>query len=139
MQRNKLSQNTYYHPDYNKKWLEKNEFRYNKVLSSVNEGDVYVLRFPVIFWNMYATIEAEISFNITDNIAHINCYDKGTRSIYASWYSVDNAHMDIVNKINSIIYKKLDELGFLFLSSNRNGLFEVPRKEEKNVKCNSKF
>lgn len=132
MTENKLAQCTYYYPRISKNWLEKNGFRYNKVFSSSEDGEIYTMRFPVISWNMYVTVEAEILFNFTENIAHINCYDKGTRSLYAAWYS--NYYGDytpIIDKINEIIEKKVKKMGLIVKDNNRNSLFDIPKKGEK--------
>ena len=132
MTENKLAQSTFYYPKISKNWLEKNGFRYNRTLSSSEDGEIYTLRFSVVSWNLYVTVEAEIMYNLTDNIAHINCYDKCTRSLYARWYSYYYGnYTPVVDKINKTVIEKLNKLGMIEKDNNRKSLFDIPKRRNK--------
>ena len=131
MKENKLSKMTFYCPNLSKNWLEKNGFRYNKSLSSKDDGEIYTMRFPVLNWNLIVTVEAEIMFNVTDNIAHINCYDKGTRSIYGAFYYYEYGNYDsIVEQINKSIEKKIKKIGLKSIESTNRKIWSIPKKEK---------
>lgn len=137
MKINELSQKTFTVPNLSKNWLLKNYFRYSPSLSNSDDGDIYTLRFPVMSWNVYVTVEAEIMINAKENLVHINCYDKGTRSLYAAWYSYYYGdYTEVVDKINDVIYQKIKKLQLKEVVDNqRTELYTIPRrKNEKNSK-----
>ena len=133
MHENQLSKTTFYCPNLSKEWLEKNGFRYNKSLSSEEDGNIYTMRFPVLNWNLYVTVEAEIMFNTTHNVAHINCFDKGTRSIYGAFYSYEYGNYDpVISEINKAIEKKINKIGLVPINEIRTKIFTIPKKRRQN-------
>ena len=129
---NYLSLKTFTVPHLNKNWLDRYYFRYNRALSSKEDGDVYTMRFPVMNWETYITVEAEIMINIKDNIIHINCYDKGTRSLYAPWYSyIYGNYGTVIEDINNIVEEKIKKMGIVEYPDKRGEqLFEIPRRKK---------
>lgn len=131
MNENKLSKTTFYCPNLSKEWIEKNGFRYNKSLSSEEDGNIYTMRFPVLNWNLYVTVEAEVILNATDNIAHINCFDRGTRSLYGAFYTYEYGNYSpVVDEINKTIEKKIKKMGLISTDIVRNEMFTIPKKEK---------
>jgi len=131
MNENKLSKTTFYCPNLSKEWIEKNGFRYNKSLSSEEDGNIYTMRFPVLNWNLYVTVEAEVILNATDNIAHINCFDRGTRSLYGAFYAYEYGNYSpVVDEINKTIEKKIKKMGLISTDIVRNEMFTIPKKEK---------
>lgn len=116
---NELAYSIYKATTLSKNWLERNGFRYNASLSSKDDGDVYTMRFPVVSYNIYVTVEAEFLINIETNEVKINCYDRGTRSLYGHWYLTDrNDFEPVVYEINEKIKEKMKRLKIVKNSEN---------------------
>ncbi len=112
MEINNLAKKLYRIPNLSKSWLDKKNFRYNSYLSNCGETDFYTMRFPVISYSIYVTIEAEIVVNLKDNVALIDVFDRGTRSKYASWYQYEYGNYEtIIDRINEKITEKINQLG----------------------------
>lgn len=126
---NELSQSIFTCTNLSKSWLDKNGFKYNKSLSSKEDGEIYTMRFPVLSWNLYITVEAEIMVNFTDNLIHINCYDRGTRNLYGAFYYYDYGnYTETLDKIDKEINNKIKKLKLIKIEKERNELFAIPKK-----------
>ena len=94
------------------RWLDLNDFHYDKILSEKG-NDAYSHRFPVFKYEGITLIEAVITIWPDDNNwIRINCYDKGTRNLFARFYyweyGTDDRYMTV---INNKIRRKCEDLG----------------------------
>lgn len=111
MLQNKIAYTRFSAPYMSRSWLDKNGFKYNSYLTCGDNEPIYTLRFPVMNYGVYITVEAEIVANMKTNELWINCYDKGTRSIYGHWYFTDRDHFEpVVEQINKVIYERIRKL-----------------------------
>ena len=94
----------------NAHWLEKNHFYWSRIFSDA-DNPVYFHRFTVWNYGNAGVIEAEIRIDINTGNIRLGCYDGGSRSLYASWYSRDIGNSDVVKKIDEKIIDKFKELG----------------------------
>mgnify|MGYP003314232537 CR=1 FL=1 len=92
-----------------KSWLNKNDFLFSKIFSD-EEDDVYYYRFVVWRYGNAGVLEAEIRISTSGEVK-VNCFDYGTRNIYASWYCRDFGNNDVVTQIDEKIRKELERLG----------------------------
>lgn len=111
MIRNEIAYTIFQAPNTKKQWLDRNGFRYCSFLSSADDGDVYTLRFPVMNYGIYITVEAELMLYVKTGEIKINCFDRGSRAIYGHWYFTNRDDFEpIVYRINEAIEKKLDKM-----------------------------
>lgn len=104
--KNNITNNSYEMKDYTIKNLKNLGFYYNKKVSD-NEKKCYSIRFPVVKYNTYASIEGEFTVDIDNGCVCINVYDlKG--NYYAPFYNHEYGNYnDILKIINKNIDKQL--------------------------------
>lgn len=92
--------------------LLKNEFRYNKQLSTADEN-IYILRFPLRKYKRYTTLEGVICTELNTGETNINVYNCNTNSIYPPCYNYcdnDKRYKKLLNIIRQTIIHKLKDL-----------------------------
>lgn len=94
----------------NKQWLVKNRFQQNRICS-VENNNIYFLRFPVYKYKKRTLIEGEINVEINTGDVIINVFDCNTKGLYAPFYNNDYGNNEIIPHINRCIDKKMNELG----------------------------
>lgn len=107
-----VSNNTYIKPKITKEWLIKNNFKYNKILSDIEEEIVYTYRFPVHKSGCFTILECELSCIESTGKIKINVYDYGTRVKYAAFYQVEYGNYTaFLKNINRKINEELKRFG----------------------------
>lgn len=94
------------------RWLDLNDFHYDKIMSE-KDNEAYSHRFPVYKYEGITLVEAVITiWPDDDNYIRVNCYDRGTRNLFARFYyweyGTDDRYMAI---INNKIRRRCNELG----------------------------
>lgn len=94
------------------RWLNLNDFFYDKIMSE-KDNEAFSHRFPVYKYEGITLVEGVITIWPKDNnYIRINCYDKGTRNLFARFYyweyGTDDKFMEI---INNKIRRRCEELG----------------------------
>lgn len=101
---------TYSKDKISKKWLDKNGFYYNKILSD-SDDEAYSLRFPVYKYGDFICIDSEITVFYKSKDIRVDCYDHNTRNCYARWYCREFGNDNtLISIIASQVEKKLKEL-----------------------------
>lgn len=100
-----VSNNTYIKPKITKEWLIKNNFKYNKILSDIEEEIVYTYRFPVHKSGCFTILECELSCIESTGKIKINVYDYGTRVKYTAF--LKNINRKINEELKRFGIKKL--------------------------------
>ena len=106
-----ISNNIYIKNRITKKWLNENNFKYNRMLS-YNEDNVYTYRFPLCKNGYFITLECELSCIESSGEIRVDVYDYGTRNKYAAFYCVEYGdYSTMLNNINKKINIELRKLG----------------------------
>lgn len=116
-----------------KKWLDRNGFLYNRILSDV-DCDAYSLRFPVYRYGDFICIDSEITVFTKTKEIRVDCYDHNTRDCYARWYCRDVGRDEtLMTLVTSQVEKKLKSLGIkMELPSNWNILIDESKNIDEN-------
>lgn len=106
-----IANNIYIKPGLTKDWLNKNNFKYNRILSD-NEDNVYTYRFPLCKNGYFVTLECELSCIESTGEIRVDVYNYGTRNKYAAFYCVEYGNYNtMLNSINKKIKNELRTLG----------------------------
>lgn len=106
-----IANNIYVKPGITKEWLNKNDFRYNRMLSD-SDDSVYTYRFPLHKNGYFTTLECELSCVETTGEINVDVYDYGTRNRYAAFYCTEYGDYSCMLKaINKRINAELKRLG----------------------------
>lgn len=94
------------------RWLSMNDFHYDKIMSD-KKCEAYSHRFPVYKYEGLTVIDGVITiWPNEDNLIRVNCYEHGTRNLFARFYyweyGTDDRYMNV---INGRIAAKMRELG----------------------------
>lgn len=101
-----IKANTYKMKDFSIKTLKEIGFYYNKEISD-NDNKYYSIRFPVLKYNDYTSIEGEITVCTTNGNVIINVYDLKGKP-YIPFYNNEYGNFnDILFVINKCIIKYL--------------------------------
>lgn len=107
-----ISNNKYIKPKITKEWLDRNNFKHNKILSYIEEEPVYTYRFPVHKSGYFTILECELSCVESTGVIKADVYDFGTRVKYAAFYQVEYGDYNCMLKnINKKIIEELKKLG----------------------------
>lgn len=128
----RINNDKYTIPNLSKNFLERNGFKFAPNISNAEDGVFYRYSFPVMKYMDFVTLYAEITVNLTYNIAIIDVIDTN-RSRYAPYYYYEYGNYDqILQSIDSRIDKYIKKLGMVKIDEHDNGesreLFDLPTR-----------
>lgn len=104
-----MGQIIYKMKNYSKEFLQKHKFTYCRYLSEYGD-EIYVYKFPLIYYDKITTIECEISVSTMTGVVNVNVYKAGTRELYSSYYNREFGKCEFLKSIDIKIGSKLKEL-----------------------------
>lgn len=114
-----IANNVYLKNGITKEWLNKNNFRYNRILSDI-EDNIYTCRFPLCKNGFFTTLECELRCIESTGEMSVDVYEYGTRNKYAPFYSVEYGDYSVMlNSINKKINRELKKLEVIKLNDKR--------------------